>query len=249
MVTSRLLKVGLILGITAILSVPAVAQTPLPGQQATPTTQKTAMPHITVDHPNRWVDIDATVVLRQGGWLELLACTPDSRTHESILAIHALPSHVHLALLTLGLEPGAPMKWRLEGDDYVSTPAHGPKVAVTIVVPQDGAPPREADANTWFVNKQTGQSPPDNIWLFTGSSFDQEKNPPRYRADVEGSIISLVHFGDEVLARPTDTTNQSDQGMLQPNTELIPQVGTKVKVRLRPAGDQNTPSDQTLKKE
>ena len=89
------------------------------------------------------------------------------------------------------------------------------------------------DANQWFIHKQTGQSPPDNVWLFTGSSFDEDKDPPRYRADVEGSVISLVNFGDEVLARPTDKTNQSDQGMLQPNTDLIPEVGTKVTIRLR----------------
>lgn len=225
------------LGTIAILQALGWAQTSLPDQATTPSTQP-AMPHVTVDQQNRIVDLDATVVLRQGGWLELLACTPDSRTHESILAVGALPSHVHLALLTLGLEPGTPMKWRLEGEDYVAIPAHGPKVAVTIIVPQaDGQPPQEVPANQWFVHKQTGQSPPDNIWLFTGSSFDEDQNPPRYRADVEGSVISLVHFGDEVLARPTDKTNQSDQGMLQPNTEQIPEVGTKVKIRLRPVAD------------
>jgi len=227
-----------ILGAVATLPTLVWGQSSALDQDIAPTTPTpTTLPHITIDPQNQWVDLDATVVLRQGGWLELLACTPDSRTHESILAVHALPSHVHLALLTLGLEPGAPMKWHLEGEDYVATPAHGPKIAVTVIVPQADGPPREVPANQWFVHKQTGQSPPDNVWLFTGSSFDQEKDPPRYRADVEGSVISLVNFGDEVLARPTDTTSQNDQGMLQPNTEQIPEVGTKVKIRLRVAGE------------
>lgn len=233
MVMNRSLAVGFVLIVFVFRPGGAHAQSPA-GESRAPATQS-AIPHLTIDRHNRWVDLNATVVLRQGGWLELLACTPDSRTHESILAVHALPSHVHLALLTLGLEPGAPMKWHLEGEKYVPTPAHGPKVAVTIVVPQADGQTREVPANEWFVDKQTGQSPPDNVWLFAGSMFDEGHDPPRYRADVEGSVISLVNFGDEVLARPTDKTNQSDQGMLRPNTERIPEVGTKVTIRLRPA--------------
>jgi hypothetical protein len=191
------------------------------------------MPHVAIDREQRVVDIDATVVLREGGWLELLACTPHTRTHESIFVIHAKPSHIHLAMVMLGLEPGTPMRWKLVGEEYVSSPAHGPAVAVTILTHHDGKSV-ETPANQLVLNKKTGEPLPDNQWLFTGSSFDDSHTPPRYRADVEGSVLSLVNFGDEVLARHTDRTNQNDQGALQPNTDLIPPVGTSVTIRLRP---------------
>ncbi len=214
--------------------------------QADPTTQPTdtavdpprdqvdVLPHVAIDRQNSHVDVDATVVLRQGGWLELLACTPQTRTHESILVVHAKPSHIHLALQLVGLKPGAPMRWQKIGDQYQAHPAHGPKVTVHVVVDR-GDRSVEVPANQWIVNKQTGQTLPDPIWIFTGSAFDRSQTPPTYRADVEGSVLSLVNFGDEVLTRPGDQTNHNDQGMLQPHTQLIPELGTKVKVRIRPA--------------
>ncbi len=215
-----------------------LGQTSLAGQSST--TQPLAtppdhsdLPHVTIDRHNATVDLDATVNMQDGRWLELLACTPQMRTHESILVTPAKPSHVHLALVMLGLEPGAPMRWRQVGDEYIADPAHGPRIAVTLVFQQDGQSV-EVPANRWVVNRRTGETLDSNVWLFTGSSFDDTQDPPVYRGDIEGSILSLVHFGDEVLARPTELTNQTDQGSLAPHTELIPPVGTPVKIRLRP---------------
>ena len=196
--------------------------------------QASALPHVTIDLAQHHVDLDATVVLRQGGWLELLACTPQTRTHESILVVHAKPSHVHLAMKLLGLEPGAPRRWRLVEGEYQAQPAHGPKVAVDILwQPADGGPVT-VGAHQWIIDRTTGDVLKDNIWIFTGSSFDESRDPPVYRADVEGSVLSLVHFGDEVLARDTHQTNQTDGKAIGPNTDQIPGVGTRVKIRLRP---------------
>ena len=112
-------------------------------------------------------------------------------------------------------------------------PAHGPQVAVRLVYDQDGRT-TVVGANQWVINRQTHQTLAESVWIFTGSSFDETRDPPAYRADIEGSVLSLVHFGDEVLARQTTTTSQTDEGLLQPNTDQIPEVGTSVKIRLRP---------------
>lgn len=193
-----------------------------------------SLAHVKIDRERRTIDLDAQVILREGGWLELLACSPGTRTHESLLVVHAKPSHVHLALVMLGLEPGTPMRWRQVGDQYQVEPATGPTVAVTIVTTDRAGAEVETPASQWVISRQTDQALPDNTWLFTGSSFDDTTDPPTYRGDVEGSVLSLVQFGDEVLARPTQTTNQTDQGMLIPNTQAIPPVGTNVVIRLRP---------------
>ena len=191
------------------------------------------LPGLTIDHRNGIVELDATVNMREGGWLELLACTPTTRTHESILVVDAKPSHVHLAIQMLGLEPGAPMYWRYLDGEYELEPAHGPPIVVTVVYQQDGET-IEVPANQWVINGQTHQSLAEPVWIFTGSSFDETQDPPSYRGDIEGSVLSLVHFGDEVLARQTTTTSQSDEGLLRPNTDQIPDIGTPVKIRLRP---------------
>jgi len=205
-----------------------------------------AMPHVRVDRVGRFVDVDASVNLREADWLELLACTPDSRTHESILVTEAQPSHIHLGLVMLGLEPGSPMRWEKIEHQYRVDPAYGPKVAVSIVM-DDGGQLVEVPANQWLANQETGKPPKDNIWLFTGSIFSKKNDPPTYVADLSGTVLSLVHFGDDVLARATDQTNHSDNGAWQCHTQAIPPVGTQVVIRLRPVvGDEPTLGEGAL---
>jgi hypothetical protein len=65
-----------------------------------------------------------------------------------------------------------------------------------------------------------------------------------YLADIEGSILSLVHFGDDVLARATDKTNMNDEGRYVPNTDVIPAEGTNVIVRLTPSADESIKTEK-----
>ena len=55
-----------------------------------------------------------------------------------------------------------------------------------------------------------------------------------YMADLNGTVVSLVNFGDDVLARATDVTHNNDDGMWSAVTDRIPPVGTKVTIRLIP---------------
>ena len=47
------------------------------------------------------------IALLRSGWLEQAACTPETRTHESVFAILAAPSELHAALLVVGGVLGA----------------------------------------------------------------------------------------------------------------------------------------------
>lgn len=216
-----------------------------PGQSAAP-----AWPGITVDPQRRYVDLQATVVTRQGDWMELLACSPGTLEYESILTIRARPSHIHLALLTLGLAPGDPLDYEDAGDRYRIIPPHGPPVAISILTgvsasanmsdtPSDQEP-TETPASQWVRNQTTNEPLPDNIWIFTGSNFADYEGKQVYMADLNGTAITLVNFGEDLLARPTDLTNQTDAGAWNANTDVIPPVGTQVTLRIRPAnGDRD----------
>jgi len=65
------------------------------------------LPGLVVDFQNRCVDIKATICLDEG-MLELIACTKETKEHESIVTITARPMHVHTALLLLGANNGKP---------------------------------------------------------------------------------------------------------------------------------------------
>ena len=203
-----------------------------PASQPAKAATERQLPHLRVDRARKFVDVDATVILREGDWIELLACMPGSREHESILTVAARPSHVHLALLMLGAEPGSPMMWKRRGDRIEVRPPYGARVAVSIISQQDGQTV-ETKANRWIVNQKTGRTMPDNVWLFAGSGFVEWEGRQIYRGDAGGSVISLVNFGDDVLTRPTRRTSHDDDGMWGACTKVIPPVGTAVKVRLR----------------
>lgn len=199
-----------------------------------PTTDPTKLPHIQINLEKKHIDLEAKVVLRQADWLELLACSPGSREHESILTIPAKPSHIHLALVMIGLEPGAPMKWRTVDKRIEVDAARGPKVAVFIVTQVDGKE-KETPANQWIIHQESKKPLDGNIWLFTGSGFAEWDGKRIYRADANGTILSLVHFGDDLLARPTEMTHQNDNAAWGANTDAVPAEGTAVTVRLKKA--------------
>jgi len=205
------------------------------------------LPHLRIDREQRFVEIEAEVVMRDGGWLELIACSPGTREHESILTAPVRPSHLHLALILVGLEPGRPMSWRQEGDQFVTEPASGPLVKVE-VVEIDGQPVDPFPVGRWVKDRNSDTTLEDTRFLFTGSRLHeipagtpatregerQETDKQVYVADLEGSLISIVHFGDEVLGRQTDRTHMTDEEAWGPHTRRIPPLETPVVLRLTP---------------
>ena len=197
-------------------------------------TQPGQLPFVKIDLKNKSVDLEGHVVLREGKWLELFACKPKSREHESILTINALPSHVHLALIMIGMEPGSPLSWREKDGNVESIPPRGPGVNITLVTKVDGKEV-EVPASSWVLNQKSNKVIVDQPWMFVGSRTEIVQGKSVYYGDVNGSIISLVNFGDDVLVRETPLTNDNDDSTFGANTAAIPPIGTPVTVRLRPA--------------
>jgi len=112
--------------------------------------------------------------------------------------------------------------------------ATGPKVQVFVVTTVAGKE-REIPANRWVKDNKTEKMMPDNTWLFAGSVTTNIENEKIYLADINGSAISLVNFGDDLLTLPNEMTqdNNSHGKTWAPRTEAIPRVGTDVTLRLR----------------
>ncbi len=202
------------------------------------------LPHVRVDRRRRHVDLDATVVFDTrfdaaaqstddrpaGVWLELVACTPNTREYESLLAVRARPSHIHQALLMIGLDPGAPMRSTLVNGKFETTEPTGDRVAVSVIVDPEAEP---IPVNRWVVHRQTRRQLDDNVWIFTGSIFHQVNGKRVYVADLNGSVISLVNFGDDLMSRTTLTTPQNDQQMWTADESMLPPEGTSVVLRVQ----------------
>ncbi|MFI4859143.1 MAG: YdjY domain-containing protein [Phycisphaerales bacterium JB063] len=189
---------------------------------------------ITIDREARTVDIEAKVCLREGEFLEQLACSPNTREHESILVLQAKPSMIHTALLLLGIEPGSPLQWIEEEDSVRTIAPTGPAIGVFIVTTDDEGNEVVTPANQWVKDQKSDEIMQGNTWLFAGSKFVEVNGQELYVADAYGTAISLVNFGDDLLARATEMTdnNESHGRVWGANTEVIPEVGTEVHIRL-----------------
>jgi hypothetical protein len=199
-------------------------------------------PHVRMDRTARVIDVDARVPINchdprtPNVYLELIACTPDTREHEVLASTKAKPSHVHAALLMLGLEPGHPATWTKGADGMLNEqPPDGPRVGVELVTRDEEGNEVVETPSDWIVHAQTRERWPSGEWVFAGSLFVKRQGEERYDADWSGTFIGLTSFGTEVLAWPDviSPTAAIDEPVWIADPARVPQFGTPVVIRLR----------------
>ena len=204
------------------------------------------LPGITINKEEHYLDVVSEVCL-DGGILELIACTEDTREykdHESLIAIQAQPRHVHIALLLVGAKAGHPAM-RKPIDEaktrWVDVPPHGGSVDVFLVFKDDEGKLVEHPINEFIKASEDGELEPEdvkfptNTFLFAGSILHGEgEGPRRYLCDETGNFLTISTFGDEVLCLPGIHSHQNQLLMWEVNGEKLPEVGAKVILRLRP---------------
>ncbi len=253
------------LSLLAPTAAPRVPPPALPARPAPPAADprpvlREVFPLVRVDVQAGVVEFDAQVAMdchdpqTPRVYLELVACAPDSREHESLIVTRARPSHVHAALLMLGLEPGAPGRFEPRDGRAVAVPAAGPALEIELAW-REGDAPRRAGPGDWIVSAKTGrrfgdagagQGDEDTrpVWLFCGSRFVLRPDPAGgerrevYDADGTGVVIGLHTFGSEVIG--LGRTLSPDAATLEPewiaDAARVPALGTPVAVRLRAKG-------------
>lgn len=207
-------------------------------------------PHIRADAQAGWVEITGTVPILVDDpdapdvFLEVIVCTPDTKEHETLVVTSARPSHVHAALLMIGLEPGRPGHWTWEGAGRdARLTGHDPtgdRVAVTIRWTDAEGAERVAHPSEWIRHHGTGERPPAAAFVFAGSRMlDRGFGREMYDADGAGVLVGLATFGSEVIAWPT--TFSPDSGVEEPvwvaDPKTTPALGTTVRVRFSATRD------------
>jgi len=183
-------------------------------------------PGVRIDWQARVVEVDAKVVFRAGP-LELIACAPQTREHESILVVTARPMHIYQALGLIGLEPGHPVRYLAEKD--TTEPPTGDRLAVSVRYREQGRE-RMRPVREWTRLTGGGGSPPELTWVFAGSRTFQSG---RFGADADGTVACVVDFDTALIALADLHTSDNAQLWLEANTPEIPPIGTPCTLLIR----------------
>ncbi len=203
-----------------------------------------AFPGVRVSAARRAVEIEGIVPIdchhpeTPDVFLEIVVCTPDTREHEALVMTRALPSHVHAALLLIGLDAGAPGSFTHDDERrLVRVPPRGDAVRVLIFANDDdtGVP-----VSDWVVNVKSGRRLSEETlggWVFAGSRIVERQGQERYDADGEGTLVGLHTFGAEVIAWRAVYNPESviDEPEWIADRSLVPAFGTPVRVRIEAA--------------
>lgn len=206
---------------------------PAPAINAADAAAQAIYPGVVIDRARGHIDLRGRVVGRAVEWLELLACRPGTREHEAVVTLDAEATHIQLALILLGLEPGTPARAEKIDDTFIIHPPQGPAVELFFVL--DDQPEVEVPANRWVIDQEAGKTMPDNHWLFVGSRSVDHAGQAWFLAEENGTLVSLVNFGDELIGRPTLQSEDGGNVFWTANTPQIPAEGTRVTLRIRPA--------------
>jgi hypothetical protein len=186
-------------------------------------------PGVLIDWGEKVIELEAAVVLRQG-MLELFACSPHTREHESIVVIQGRPLHIFQAMGLIGLEPGAPVRYDEEKQEW--QPARGERLQIEVRYVVDGRT-RTVPLREWLYDVAAEKPPSDLRWVFAGSGFYGADR--RFMADMEGTIITVVNFGSALIALDALHSDSNAELWLSANTEKIPARGTKCTILIRSA--------------
>lgn len=197
-------------------------------------------PGVRVNLGDRCVEFDGTVPIRVDDpraprvYLEQVVCIPDTKEHESLVVAKVQPSHVHAALLALGLNPGKPAGYEWVDGKGRPVPPEGDRVRLTLHYTDRAGAAVDVDVSRLVRNAKTGEPWPDSGWVFAGSVMRKRQGREVYDADGTGTLIGLASFGSEVIAPATvfSPDSQIDEPVWIADAATVPPMDTKVTVRL-----------------
>lgn len=186
-------------------------------------------PGVRIDWKEQLIELDATVCLREGV-LELLACSPQTREHESILAVHARPMHIYQAMGLIGLEPGSPARYDSKRGRWVEASGESLRLEVRY---HRASVEKTVPVERWLFDSKRRRLPERLDWVFAGS---RNLGDGRFGADVDGTIVTVVDFDTALIALASVHSSENQLLWLAANTPAIPPVGTPCTLLIRAAG-------------
>jgi len=163
---------------------------------------------------NGWVNMSE-------GLVELLACGPNGKRHESVLVIDVEPYHLQVALLMLGLEPGGGLLF--QGDPRTPT---GDSLYVYVSWDECDGDHIHVRGEDLIYNVIEKRTMTHTAWIFSGSRFVNG----RFVAAIEQSYITTFHDPNTIIDNPLPTG--ADDTLYEVNKNIVPAENTPVTVEL-----------------
>lgn len=161
--------------------------------------------HLDLEHGT--CTIPANVLVRED-LLEYVLVNPHGQAHESMFVTHTVPSTLNVALLALGVKPGANASWALRDPPPTPEQVKNGENAYEVKAPAgDGFyfyAAWKAGGETYLyrvedllLDRSTGRSMRRHKWVYLGSRLvkpREDKNDEAFAADLEGNLVNVALF-------------------------------------------------------
>jgi hypothetical protein len=178
------------------------------------------------------LEVDGWVNM-QKGLIEVFACAPGGKTHESVVVLDCVPSALHAGLLVLGLNPGKPSDEGTEGDDKRPT---GDGVIIEVRWKGSDDKAHTVRAEDWIWDGKNKRPMPHVDWVFTGSFMQPVPGNPEkftYAANFIKSLVTTYQDATTILDNPLPSGG--DDTVYYANENAVPPVNTPITVSFSPA--------------
>lgn len=169
----------------------------------------------------------------QSGLVEVFACAPQGKTHESVVVLDCVPSGLHAGLLALGLEHGTPVEFGT-GDEYHAPTGDG--VDIELHWKDTNGVERTARAEDWVWDHKREAAMQHGAWIFAGSFLQPVSGADAevtYAADYIKSLATTYHDASSILENPQ--VDGVDDTVYFANEQTVPAVGTPLRAIFRRA--------------
>ena len=189
------------------------------------------LPHVSFDVKKRQVRVEAEM-LEVDAPLEFFCVMNNTSEHESVVRTAAKPSHIHTALLAVGLKPGHPVEWSESLKKFL--PPAGPPLHVSIEFADKNGKAVSLPAYRCMRDVKTKKEMKAMNWVYAGSRVMEDGS---FAADVTGYVISVVNFDLTLIDIPDLASSSNETLEWERNPATVPPGGTKVTMVIEPAGE------------
>ncbi len=195
--------------------------------QTRPASQPAKLPFIDLDFAHKQVRVECEAIECKNP-LEFFCCVTGTNEHEAVLRSQVKPSHLHLALLLVGLEPGEGVHYS-EADKKWVAPTGNP-IKITCTWQRDGKT-ITVPAEQMMRDVKTKKPMPKCDWVFAGSRIMNGG----YAADTTGYLVSIVNFELTVVDVAEIASSANETLEWEVNSDISPPRRTKVTMILESA--------------
>ncbi len=217
--TFKALRLIFVIAPVLLAGLPVRAQMPSPGPIAVDTNGLVSVGNVRLDPHARTVTVTGWVNQIFGA-IELLACGPGGKTHESLLVLDVNPVDLQTSLLLLGLKPGPPSRGLGQG------PPKGAPVELWVDWVEDGTVTSRRAENLVF-NVESRKVLPKTPWVFTGSVIEEGE----FKAMAEQSLV--VTYWDPWAIINLPLPCGANDEILVVNTNTVPAAHTPITFRIK----------------